>query len=112
MTDRFSYDRYDGMEREPDGEWVRASDYDAIVARLAEAERLLRPFAALSQPHQDWLKDEQPLFGINSALVLLGDVRAAAAFLGTTGSAEPVACPKCGWAMLCRCTDSTVTGAP
>lgn len=77
-----------------DGIACRDETIKGLETRLAEAERLLRPFAALSQPHQERATDDQPLFGINSALIRHGDVRAAAAFLRPADSA-PAVCPRC-----------------
>ena len=59
-------------------EVVKASDYDALLAKLAVAVEALRPFADLLQGHHDLLSDDYPIFGINNALFTAGDLRHAA----------------------------------
>lgn len=55
---------------------------------LREAVELLRPFAELAQDHQKLRGDNDPLFGINKATVLHGDVRKARAFLAKIDAAK------------------------
>jgi hypothetical protein len=49
-------------------------DYADHIKDLKEA---LKPFAALLAEHHERMPNEQPLFGINDALITVGDVRRA-----------------------------------
>lgn len=46
-----------------------------------ELVEALRPFVALLQEHHDRKPDSQPIFGINSATIYLGQIRAVSALL-------------------------------
>jgi len=60
MVERLEWDKYDGMNAAPDGEFVTFKDYDALVARLAEAER--------DAARYRWLRDS-PVEEVDCALL-------------------------------------------
>ena len=66
--------------------YIMKPDYDTLrtlylraVAERNEAWAALRPFAALRQPHQDNLRPQTPIFGINGADITKADLDAAVA---------------------------------
>lgn len=54
-----------------------------LGARIQKLEGALRPLAAMLKPHHEGLKDNVPIFGIESAIVTVGDFRRARAALSS-----------------------------
>jgi uncharacterized coiled-coil protein SlyX len=50
---------------------------ERLKGRIAELEKALEPFAALLHDHHERLKDSQPVYAINSAVITVGDIRKA-----------------------------------
>lgn len=48
-----------------------------LISAAPELAEALEPFVALLQDHHEAMPDAQPMFGINDALILVGDVRRA-----------------------------------
>ena len=68
------------------GENEMVADFENAAARILELEaenkklkEALKPLQALNQSHQDWMKDDQPVFAVNGAEITKGDLRRAAA---------------------------------
>lgn len=68
----------DGRDRAP---FVRASIARQLETENAELRAALEPFASLLQEHHDRMRDEQPIFGINSSTIYCGQLRRARALL-------------------------------
>jgi hypothetical protein len=47
---RYDFDRYDGMYPDERGDYVFGSDYDALAARLAEADAVIRKIRDFLDP--------------------------------------------------------------
>jgi multidrug efflux pump subunit AcrA (membrane-fusion protein) len=57
---RFDFNDRDGIfEVVENGDWVRATDYDALAAKLAEAERVARYESDIAQQALDQMKAEK-----------------------------------------------------
>lgn len=67
-------------------QWVAA-----IICAAPEMHEALAPFVALLQKHNDKGSDDRPVFGINDAVITIGDLRRAARALAHGAEAGP--CP-------------------
>ena len=57
---RFDFNDRDGIfEMVENGDWVRATDYDALAAKLADAERVARYETDIAQQALDQMKAEK-----------------------------------------------------
>jgi hypothetical protein len=65
------------------GDKLISANNDLFLARAENANlrKLLRPLAALDQPHNKSIRDNIPLFAINGYEITAGDARAASAAL-------------------------------
>jgi hypothetical protein len=99
MVDRFDlvtkgdFYSWQKMERDPTGEWVRAEDYDALRARVANLEAAQRVAATLLR---DYEADAHPEdVGEVTRWLAVYDSQQQRATESASVAPEPK-CPKCG----------------